>query len=75
MVHNSRKVLALLTSVGLGLGIAACSSSQSTDTSDTSAAQAASTITVEDNYGAVEIAVPVDKVVALDNRSFQILDQ
>ena len=75
MVHNSRKVLALLTSVGLGLGIAACSSSQSTDTSGTSAAQAASTITVEDNYGAVEIAVPVDKVVALDNRSFQILDQ
>ena len=75
MVHNSRKVLALLTSVRLGLGIAACSSSQSTDTSDTSAAQAASTITVEDNYGAVEIAVPVDKVVALDNRSFQILDQ
>lgn len=75
MVHNSRKVLALLTSVGLGLGIAACSSSQSTDTSDTSAAQAASTITVEDNYGSVEIAVPVDKVVALDNRSFQILDQ
>ena len=75
MVHNSRKVLALLTSVGLGLGIAACSSSQSTDTSGTSAAQAASTITVEDNYGAVEIAVPVNKVVALDNRSFQILDQ
>jgi len=63
-----------------GLLLTACSSTDdtsndtSTDASASNAAAAESTITVEDNYGTQEITLPVEKVVATDNRSFEILD-
>ena len=56
--------------------LTACSSTDdtSTDASASGAATAESTITVEDNYGTQEVTLPVEKVVATDNRSFEILD-
>lgn len=38
-------------------------------------AQAENAVTVEDNYGSKEVPSPPKRVVALDNRSFELLDE
>ncbi len=75
MANILTRTLAVTTALGLGLVLGACSNDATSNTTAVSASQAAGTVTVEDNYGTVEIPVPVTKVAALDNRSFQVLDQ
>lgn len=52
------------------LALTACGGSAATDTSESAAA---SSVTVEDNNGSQEIALPLKSVVATDNRTFQTL--
>ncbi|AKA96183.1 siderophore ABC transporter substrate-binding protein [Corynebacterium ulcerans] len=72
MVSRFTKFAAVFTAAGLALS--ACSDSGTKD-SATNAQSSANTVTVQDNYGTVEIKTPVERVVATDNRTFQILDQ
>ncbi|MEJ4099735.1 ABC transporter substrate-binding protein [Corynebacterium mastitidis] len=62
-----------LTSLVLsaGLVLASCSTAQDQETASSAGV---STVAVEDNYGTKEVSVPVSKVAATDNRSFEILD-
>ncbi len=53
-----------------GLLLGACTSAED---SPSAASSSESLITVEDNYGTQEIALPVERVAATDNRSFEIL--
>ncbi|HIW95711.1 MAG TPA: ABC transporter substrate-binding protein [Candidatus Corynebacterium gallistercoris] len=76
-------MIAALTAAGLGL--AACNSegadssgstaSSSATGSESAAANAEGTVTVEDNHGTQEIAVPAQRVASTDNRTFEVLDQ
>lgn len=77
MAVKFKKVMAAVTAASLCVGLASCSNSASTGGSDSaaSASQAASTVTIDDNHGKVDVAVPVQKVVSTDNRTFQVLDQ
>ncbi|WP_115685107.1 siderophore ABC transporter substrate-binding protein [Corynebacterium senegalense] len=70
-------LVAVVAATALGLG--ACSTaedgaSSSSSASSSQAAESAGTVTVEDNTGTKEVPSPPKKVVALDNRSFEILD-
>ncbi|WP_156227092.1 siderophore ABC transporter substrate-binding protein [Corynebacterium comes] len=58
-----------------GLLLTACSDG-GTSTADQSNATPASesTITVEDNFGTQEIALPVEKIASTDNRTFEVLN-
>ena len=65
----------------LALALTACgasssqvSSSSSSASSSASASQSAGSLTVTDNYGEVTISLPVQKVAATDNRSFEVLE-
>ncbi|MCQ9344277.1 siderophore ABC transporter substrate-binding protein [Corynebacterium kozikiae] len=65
--------------IAAGLALVGCSSADnSSQTAETAAAsassEATSTVTVEDNFGTVEITTPVQRVAATDNRTFEILD-
>ncbi len=63
---------AVVATAGLVLG--ACSSSEETTSEETTAAAVeSSTLTVEDNHGTQEISLPVERVAATDNRSFEVL--
>lgn len=84
MARFRHSLIAALTASALLLG--ACSDASDSDSTAngtatsavTSAASTAAadagTITVEDNHGTQEITLPVGKVAATDNRSFEILD-
>ena len=52
------------------LALTACSSDPATETTD----DAATTITVEDNFGTQTVTVPPQSVVATDNSTFETLD-
>lgn len=70
-------VLALaLTACGAGSSTTASneSSASGSASSSASASQSAGTVTVTDNYGEVTVTLPVQKVAATDNRSFEILE-
>ncbi|WP_136192630.1 siderophore ABC transporter substrate-binding protein [Actinomyces procaprae] len=80
----SRKLPALLTlSAAVSLVLAGCSGSADTastaaaDGSATAAASQASTqasaVTIEDNHGSVEVALPVQRAASTDNRTFEVL--
>ncbi|RNE48710.1 siderophore ABC transporter substrate-binding protein [Corynebacterium alimapuense] len=56
-----------------GLALTACSSEESSSTADSAASDSTSTVTIEDNFGTQEVALPIERVAATDNRSFQIL--
>ena len=61
-----------------GLLLTACSDAESTSANGESASTAASesgTVTVEDNFGTQEIALPVEKVASTDNRTFEVLNE
>lgn len=64
----------LLTSLAVPAGavLAACGSSGSPSAGSSSAPSAGSA-TIEDNHGSVEIPLPVERVAATDNRTFEIL--
>ncbi|TVS21721.1 iron ABC transporter substrate-binding protein [Corynebacterium sanguinis] len=65
---------ALVAAVSLTVVSCSGAQEQASDATDTTAAQAENTVTVEDNYGVKEVPSPAQRVVALDNRSFELLD-
>ncbi|MCT1492958.1 ABC transporter substrate-binding protein [Corynebacterium sanguinis] len=72
---NTRTAVAALVAA-VSLTVVSCSAAQeqASDATDTTAAQAENTVTVEDNYGVKEVPSPAQRVVALDNRSFELLE-
>ncbi|WP_172119466.1 siderophore ABC transporter substrate-binding protein [Actinomyces faecalis] len=74
MVNKSSALLALAAAC---LALTACGSTPSTSAtataSSTAQEQASGPITIETNNGPVEVTRPAQRVVALDNRSFEIL--
>ncbi|MCT1500124.1 ABC transporter substrate-binding protein [Corynebacterium sanguinis] len=72
---NTRTAVAALVAA-VSLTVVSCSAAEqeASDATDTTAAQAENTVTVEDNYGVKEVPSPAQRVVALDNRSFELLD-
>ncbi|WP_424449151.1 siderophore ABC transporter substrate-binding protein [Microbacterium arborescens] len=64
-----------LVSIALAaaLGLAGCASSASPSTDETPAATVADTVAVTDNHGEIEVPVAPERVVALDNTTFQTL--
>lgn len=81
MTRFSRTALITLAAAG-SLTLGACSSTEpaadsSTPTSGTlasSESSASGTVKVTDNYGEKTVASPPQRVVALDNRTFEVLD-
>ncbi|SDN27721.1 siderophore ABC transporter substrate-binding protein [Actinomyces ruminicola] len=78
----SRKLPALLAlSAAVSLALAGCSgttdspstAAASDAASDTAAATQASSVTIEDNHGSVEVALPVQRAASTDNRTFEVL--
>lgn len=77
MSRFSARTALLALAAATSLGLAACSagtSEQQEGASTSEAASDATTVTVEDNTGTKEVPSPPKRVVALDNRSFEILD-
>ncbi len=81
MIRTSRTaLLALFAASALALG--SCSNASSTGsgasgetvTSATASDEGQGTVTVTDNYGEKTVPSPPQRVVALDNRSFELLD-
>ncbi len=83
MFRPARTALIALAATS-SLALAACSdteptgdattSSSTTATNSTSADSGDDTVTVTDNYGEKQVPTPPKRVVALDNRSFELLD-
>ncbi|WP_165165449.1 siderophore ABC transporter substrate-binding protein [Corynebacterium qintianiae] len=74
---NARAAAAALAAVA-SLTLVSCSTAEQSaeqPAESTSATAAAGTVTVEDNEGTKEVPSPPQRVVALDNRSFEILDE
>lgn len=65
------------TAAGLSLVLASCStgSGAGSEAQSNASQESQSTITVTDNHGDQKINTPAQKVVATDNRSFEILDK
>ncbi len=84
MLRHPRTALAAAITAA-ALAITGCTAAEestggeeTTATSASDATQAESaegTVTVEDNYGSKEVPSPPKRVVALDNRSFELLDE
>ena len=76
MTRFRHSLIAAVAASALLLG--ACSDASDSDSTAnetaTTAAADAGTITVEDNHGTQEIALPVEAIASTDNRSFEILD-
>ena len=76
MARFRHSLIAAVAASALLLG--ACSDASDSDSTAnetaTTAAADAGTITVEDNHGTQEIALPVEAIATTDNRSFEILD-
>ena len=70
MAKNRIKLLAAL--VAAGMSLAACGSADEGASSNQSSE---STITIEDNNGELQVPKNPKSVVALDNRSFEILNE
>jgi iron complex transport system substrate-binding protein len=72
---SARRVAAVLTAAPLALVLAACGGTADAgaepDAAESTAA--ASTVTIEDNHGSVEVPVDPERVVALDNHVFETL--
>lgn len=64
--------------VAASLTLVSCSSAgteaDATATESAASQEAGSTVTVEDNFGTKDVPSPAQRVVALDNRSFELLD-
>ena len=57
------------------LTLVGCSPAENTDSETSGATATNETVTIEDNEGTKEVPVNPSSIVALDNRSFEILDQ
>ncbi|MEH3089984.1 MAG: ABC transporter substrate-binding protein [Microbacterium arborescens] len=71
MTHAFRRPALVALALATAVGLAGCSSSASP--ADQDAAPAAATVTVTDNHGEIEVPVAPERVVALDNTTFQTL--
>ena len=71
MAKNRIKLLAAL--VAAGMSLAACGSADEGASSNQSSSD--STISIEDNNGELQVPKNPKSVVALDNRSFEILNE
>jgi iron complex transport system substrate-binding protein len=72
---SARRVAAVLTAAPLALVLAACGGTADAGVAPDAAGSttAASTVTIEDNHGSVEVPVNPERVVALDNHVFETL--
>ncbi|GIG36186.1 siderophore ABC transporter substrate-binding protein [Cellulomonas pakistanensis] len=72
---SHRRLAAVLTAAPLALALAACggSADAGTGTEAAETTSAATTVTIEDNHGSVEVPVNPERVVALDNHVFETL--
>ena len=68
-----RAAVALFAAASLAL--VGCAQTDNNTAQETTAAAEAKTVTIEDNEGTKEVPVNPTSVVALDNRSFEILDE
>ncbi|WP_147793990.1 siderophore ABC transporter substrate-binding protein [Cellulomonas sp. Y8] len=73
--QSHHRLAAVLTAVPLALVLAACggTADAGTDAEGAETAAAATTVTIEDNHGSVEVPVDPERVVALDNHVFETL--
>ncbi|SDQ27023.1 siderophore ABC transporter substrate-binding protein [Microbacterium sp. cf332] len=71
MTHAHRRPALLSLALVAALGLAGCASSASPSSEETAAA--ATTVTITDNHGEIEVPVAPERVVALDNTTFQTL--
>lgn len=71
----TRSVTAMAAAGLLALGLAACGSTADTNTPDNSPAARTATIETESNLGKHTINTPPERVVALDNGTFALLDE
>ena len=72
----SRKIpaaFALIAAAGLALG--GCGSTTGGDSTSTGAESHTSSVTIEDNRGSVDVALPVQRAASADNRTFEVLAQ
>ena len=72
----SRKIpaaFALIAAAGLALG--GCGSTTGGDSTSTGAESHTSSVTIEDNRGSVDVALPVQRAASADNRTFEVLEQ
>ncbi|WKD57089.1 putative ABC transporter solute-binding protein YclQ precursor [Corynebacterium capitovis DSM 44611] len=80
MVNRAARTSLVALAAVATLSVGACSAgdtatSSARSTSASSSAAAPSAVTVEDNTGTKEVPSPPQRVVALDNRSFEILER
>lgn len=76
MPVTRRALLSLTATSATALTLAACSgggSASSSSTASPATSQTPGTVDIESNAGTVAVSVPVHRVAALDNRSFEIL--
>lgn len=83
MAGFSKKTIVAIAAAA-SLVLTACSNANTTDTATSTSVEsttstatstvAEGTVTVVDNYGKKTVAVPPKRVVALDNRTFELLD-
>jgi iron complex transport system substrate-binding protein len=73
--QSHHRLAAVLTAVPLALALAACggTADAGTDAEAAGTTAAATTVTIEDNHGSVEVPVRPERVVALDNHVFETL--
>lgn len=71
--HSTRTATALATVAISALILTGCSATSGGAAEDSSA-PAASTVTIEDNFGSIEVPVKPQRVVALDNTVFKTLN-
>lgn len=72
----SRKIpaaFALIAAAGLALG--GCGSTTGGDSTSTGVESHTSSVTIEDNRGSVDVALPVQRAASADNRTFEVLAQ
>lgn len=75
MPTRTRRFAAVLTAAPLALALAACGGTADAESpaADAETTAAATTVTIEDNHGSVEVPVNPERVVALDNHVFETL--
>ncbi|MBW0253595.1 siderophore ABC transporter substrate-binding protein [Cellulomonas sp. PS-H5] len=75
MPTRTRRLAAVLTAAPLALVLAACGGTAEAESpaADADTTAAATTVTIEDNHGTVEVPVNPERVVALDNHVFETL--
>lgn len=72
--RNVRFPAVIASTAVLALGLSACGSGETGDASAETASSESATVAIEANGGSVDVPSPAQSVVALDNRTFKLLD-